>query len=164
MKYILLNICMWLGSSLTLFAQQEYTHPTTGCGINYYYDYKGNRVARQFHCLNECPCPQNPDCNCGQAGRLMFKKPVVTVDSISALSTIKLYPNPTLEKFSIQFTTDFKNTTITVLTNAGQQVSTQVATCNKMDYNLTGLPAGIYYVVVNANNQSTKYKVVKIND
>ncbi|MFM2224928.1 MAG: hypothetical protein RJA07_1130 [Bacteroidota bacterium] len=162
MKKIVITCLSLIANIMGLYAQQEYTHPTTGCGISYYYDFKGNRVARQFHCVNECPCPQMPDCNCNQGERIATKKPIaVANDSVASVS---IYPNPTMEKFYIEFTDNDIKAQVTVLTNAGQQVSTQAATCRRMEYSLSGLPAGMYYLVVNKNNKTTKYKVVKMND
>ena len=154
-------VCIFL-YSFTLFAQQEYTHPTTGCGISYYYDFKGNRVLRQFNCLVECPCPQMPDCNCNQSSRIA-KKTTIIKDSVAEAS-IKIYPNPTLEKFSIEFAENDIKAQVTVVSSLGQQITTQLVTCKRVEYSLYGLAAGTYYILVNKNNQITKYKVVKIND
>jgi hypothetical protein len=164
MKKTMITIFVMLTSCIALYAQQEYTHPTTGCGTNFYYDFKGNRIAREFHCANECPCPQEPDCNCGQNGRMANKKATVLIDSLNAVGKIKLYPNPTLEKFYLEFTDNDTKAQVTVVNNTGQQISTQLVTCNRLEYNLTGLGAGIYYVIVVKNNETKKIKVVKLND
>ena len=83
-----------------------------------------------------------------------------------AESSFKFLPNPTSGKLSINFTGNNTNIHIALYDCMGKKVLTvfssdkAVSGEQSIDVDLSGLPEGIYFAKVNANNKVTSHKIV----
>lgn len=133
-------------SALTGFAQQI---PLNSCGIVYTYDASGNRLKRVYFCNNGVdPYPARSK-----------KEELTTTEEFQAVDA--LYPNPTSGKFSITFSKALKNAAILLSDVTGKTVMQFKASGHKINFDLSSLAAGVYYVKVDSAGNIITKKVVK---
>lgn len=146
----LMILSMLFGSG---FAQQI---PVGSCGIVNIYDAAGNRTKRTYFCNNGSnPYPQ-------RAAPATPKTAVsVTSETTEFQEVDALYPNPTTGKFSVTFSNALDKTTIHILDEGGKIISRVKAKGYKVDFDLSGRAAGIYYVRIEENGNIITKKVVK---
>jgi hypothetical protein len=141
-KLFLLPMMLLCGLNLT--AQQL---PLNTCGIVNIYDAAGNRTKRTFFCNNGSPYPTKI---------VATDAPVMEFQPVDAL-----YPNPTSGKFSVTFSKALKGATISLADEQGRVVKSFKASGNRVDFDVSALAGGVYYVrIEDAGNVITK-KVVK---
>lgn len=140
--------------SIESFSQQL---PWGTCGIVNVYDAAGNRTKRVYFCNNGDPYP-NSDPNVGGRGTGITAASNETTEfqHIDALA-----PNPTTGKFSITFSKALKNAALSITDNNGKTISSFRASGNKVEFDLSKYPTGIYFVRIEEDGKSITKKVVK---
>lgn len=81
-----------------------------------------------------------------------------TDEGIAQVTALNIYPNPSPDKFNLDFT-DFSEKTITISTYSGQIVKRYTSYSNKEVLNIEG--KGVYFVTVTTGNQILTIKAVK---
>lgn len=134
-----------IGISLSVFSQQL---PLGTCGIVNIYDASGNRTKRVYFCNNGQPYPSRV------ANQETFATEVYQqVDA--------LYPNPTTGKFFIEFSKALSNADVEIIDINGKMIGQSRGNGNKLDFDLSNVAAGVYFVrITDGKNVITK-KVVK---
>jgi polyhydroxybutyrate depolymerase len=79
-------------------------------------------------------------------------------NTVIPVTSFRIYPNPSKDKFMIDFT-DFSEKTITVYNYLGQVIESYVINKNKEDLNLEN--KGLYLISVKMDNQVQTEKVIK---
>jgi len=117
------------------------------CGIVNVYDEAGNRTKRVYFCNNGDPYPskQNP----ANAETLEYQP----VDA--------LYPNPTTGKFSITFSKPLQNANILVTGVNGKPIQQFKASGSQVDFDLSAVAAGVYFVRIEESGKVITKKVIK---
>ena len=77
---------------------------------------------------------------------------VLSVDASILASNLKIYPNPTTDKFTIEGVQGGK---ANILSIVGQQMMSVTITSNKQVLNFSGLPAGTYMLVLTRADGTT---------
>jgi hypothetical protein len=132
--------------SCILFAQQL---PPGSCGIVCTYDASGNRLRRVYFCNNGIdPYPTRV-----QQEKTKATEEVQFVDA--------LFPNPTTGKFFVTFSKDLKNARVILTDMNGKIMKQFVANGNKIDFDLSGVPNGMYIVQIEDNGLVITKKVIK---
>jgi hypothetical protein len=72
-----------------------------------------------------------------------------------------LYPNPTSGRFSITFSKSLKDAEVFLTDYNGRVIQQFRATGNKVDFDLSSVSAGVYFVRINDNGNTITKKVVK---
>lgn len=144
-------------SLMTLFCFAQEQLPIGTCGIVNVYDAVGNRTKRVYFCNNGDPYP-NSDPNVGGRGTGITAASNETTEfqHIDALA-----PNPTTGKFSITFSKALKNAALSITDNNGKTISSFRASGNKVEFDLSKYPTGIYFVRIEEDGKSITKKVVK---
>jgi len=117
------------------------TIPVGYCGIQYSYDAAGNRTEREYVCNN------------GFAA--------ITNSAAAAEFADKLAPNPTTGKFSVIFSKALQNADITIADATGRTVMQMKGKGNKIDFDISPLAAGVYFLRVTDENRMFEKKIVK---
>ena len=158
-----------------LYASFGYTQqlPLNTCGIVNTYDASGNRLRRLYFCNNGIDIyptrtsstiiTSNPKgTGKGQTNNTSnisnSKHPKV---SWEFQSVDALYPNPTTGKFSVTFSKALHNAGISVTDVHGKIILRFTAIGYKVDFNLSSLAAGTYFVKINDGGNVISKKVVK---
>lgn len=146
-------------STLSAIAQQI---PVGSCGIVYIHDAAGNRTKRLYYCNLGGPYPTlvNLDTN----GLPVVSNSVFTKEEIKNMEFQEvnaLYPNPTSGQFSITFSKPVTNALISITDANGKQAQQVKATGNKVDFDLSAMAAGIYFVRIEENGTVITKKVIK---
>lgn len=80
----------------------------------------------------------------------------------SSISTqIKVYPNPASKKVFIEGVKD-KNTTVEIISFEGRKVLEQGKIENDNSVNISGIPAGVYFINLNSGNEKSYSKKIII--
>lgn len=135
--------------AIAVFSQQL---PLNTCGILYDYDNAGNRIKKRYYCYNG-----------GTYGGRPAKNEVATKEdtSIEFQQVDALYPNPTTGKFSITFSKALESAVILVTDLSGKKMLQYKASGNKVDFDLSSLAAGAYFVRVEEKGNVIVKKVIK---
>jgi hypothetical protein len=158
-KYLLLSALI-IFSVLSAIAQQI---PLGSCGIVYIHDAAGNRTKRIYFCnngTNPYPTLVNRDTN----GLPAVSNSVFTKEEIKNMEFQEvnaLYPNPTSGQFSVTFSKSVSNASITITDANGKRVQQVKATGNKVDFDLSAMASGIYFVQIAENGAVITKKVIK---
>jgi hypothetical protein len=142
-RLIILLVALWC-FNVTGFTQQL---PLNTCGIVNVYDAAGNRTKRTFFCNNGSPYPTKVAAT---------DAPTMEFQPVDAL-----YPNPTSGKFSVTFSKALKNAAISLTDEQGRVVKSFKASGNRLDFDVSALAGGIYYVRVEEGGNVITKKVVK---
>jgi hypothetical protein len=127
------------------FAQQL---PLNTCGIVNVYDASGNRIKRMYFCNNgNDPYPAR------------MKENLNTTIEFQQVDA--LYPNPTSGKFSISFSRGLNDAAVSVSNGNGKVVMQFKASGNKVDFDLSAVAAGVYFVRVQDGENNISKKVMK---
>ena len=145
-------------SALQSIAQQI---PIGSCGIVYIHDAAGNRTRRIYFCYNGGPYPTGMDIDTtGFAGNTnVFTKEEIKNMEFQEVNA--LYPNPTSGRFSVTFSKTLSNASVTITDANGKAVQQVKASGNKIDFDLSALAAGTYFVRIEENGKLITKKVVK---
>jgi hypothetical protein len=141
MKRKLIVTTIILCFAITGFAQQL---PWGACGIVNTYDSAGNRLKRVYFCNNGDPYPQKN------------QQEIMEFEMVDAL-----YPNPTTGKFSITFSKPLQNASILVTDVNGKPIRQFKANGSKVDFDLSAVAAGVYFVRIQEENKIISKKVIK---
>ncbi|MFH1161418.1 MAG: T9SS type A sorting domain-containing protein [bacterium] len=104
-------------------------------------------------CTNPTTAPQNP---------VILE--VINMDTVSALSLFKVYPNPTTGKFTLELSPELKETQtlVTIYGMMGERVLKKVIQgVSKMEFSLLDKPAGVYIIHVMSGKHSEAAKVIR---
>jgi hypothetical protein len=161
-KFILL---LWFAIPLFCMAQQ--------LQVTYEYDASGNRTSRKTIVLEAPqlapPAPQDSTLVANELESLatlmtqdLATEPEYFVEKIARVE-IKIYPNPTTEKITLEIpawenlqTGNFKLFSLT-----GQLLQSQPVYSATTIVSLAGLPKGTYILKVHINNRTEDWKIIK---
>lgn len=126
--------------------------PLNTCGIVNVYDAAGNRTKRVYFCNNGVdPYPAKAKVDATKA----------TEDDYQAQYVDALYPNPTTGKFFVTFSKALKGAIVYITDANGRTISKFKGNGYKVDFDLSSMAAGVYFIRIDdAGNIITK-KVVK---
>jgi hypothetical protein len=146
------------------FSQQI---PVGSCGIVHVYDASGNRIKRTYFCNNGSnPYPARIQNQQTMDTKLLY-------DSLSSHLTLlkpqsiefqvidALYPNPSTGKFFITFSQPLHNAIIFITDANGKTILQFKSSGNKVNFDLSSVPAGVYFIKVNDSGNILTKKVVK---
>ena len=130
---------------MVIFGQQL---PLNTCGIIHMYDDAGNRTKRMYYCNNGGNYPTTvKQEEIGETTEFQY------VDA--------LYPNPTTGKFSITFSKELKNAKVFVTDINGKVISSFKASGFMINFDLSGVASGVYFVRIDDAGNIISKKVVK---
>ena len=123
--------------------------PANTCGIVNIYDAAGNRTKRVYFCnLGIDPYPTKKADQ--QAG---VTEEFQSVDA--------LYPNPTTGKFFIEFSKTLNNVDVYIIDVSGKMIMRSKGNGNKLDFDLSNVAAGVYFVRITDGKNVVTKKVIK---
>lgn len=132
-----------------VFSQSQPELPLNSCGIVNIYDAVGNRTKRIYFCNNGVdPYPTKA-------------KKEQAAETMEYQAVDDLYPNPTTGKFSVTFGKPLANAYVFVADANGKIITQFKASGNKVDFDLSAVAAGVYFVRIEDGKNSVKKKVVK---
>jgi len=132
--------------AFSAFAQQL---PLNTCGIVNIYDAAGNRTKRVYFCNNGVdPYPTKA-------------KAVSETETMEFQAIDALYPNPTTGKFSVTFSKALQNSDVLLTDVHGKTILQFKANGYKVEFNLSNVAAGVYFVRINDGDNTITKKVVK---
>jgi len=131
--------------SVSCFSQQL---PLGTCGIVNIYDAAGNRTKRVYFCNNGQPYPTRV-----ADQETLVREEFQYVDV--------LYPNPTTGKFFIEFSKTMNNADIHIIDVNGKMIRQSRGNGNKIDFDLSNVAAGIYFVRITDGKNIITKKVIK---
>ena len=85
---------------------------------------------------------------------------VTSVDQIPNES-VRAYPNPVIDRMTIEIPTNWLGSQAIVTNTTGQQVAYQILNQTRNNLSIKLLPAGLYYVQIKDKDQSNFIKIVK---
>jgi len=141
----------FLSAIIILIALSGFTQelPLNTCGIVNIYDAAGNRTKRVYFCNNGSdPYPTK-----------INKDKTKTTEEFQAVDA--LYPNPTTGRFYVTFSKALKNAKVVVIDANGKIITQFKASGNKVDFNLSSVAAGIYFVRIEEGGNVISKKVIK---
>ena len=155
-----IGVVIFLTLILTKAISQQL--PLGTCGIVNVYDAGGNRTKRVYFCNNGIdPYPAK---NGQESPVKEIETAPITKEELESAQieyVDALFPNPTTGKFSVIFSKQLLNATITVVDNAGKVVLQQMSNGYRVDVDLAFLSAGLYYLRIEENGKLFTKKVVK---
>lgn len=141
-------ICLLLVIA-TIWKVEAQEIPVGSCGLIITYDAAGNRIKRQYFCNNgTAPYPT--------AIKKSEVKEISEVQMVDAL-----YPNPTTGKFSVYFSKTLKSVMVMVSDVNGKVIRRFNASGNRVDFDLSSVTNGVYFIQVHDNGNTIIKKVVK---
>ncbi|WP_146819013.1 T9SS type A sorting domain-containing protein, partial [Flavobacterium noncentrifugens] len=84
---------------------------------------------------------------------------VLGIKGFDAVPEFKYYPNPVVDVLNISYANPILKTTVFDI--AERTVMTKIAHSETTQLNLSGLPAGVYFVEVHAANASTVFRIIR---
>jgi hypothetical protein len=154
----MIRLLLLLALTFIGIAGRSQSLPANTCGIVYTYDAAGNRTQRQYAC-NNTGRVAGPEAIASvvrmPSDTLSDKKPV-TVEQVEAL-----YPNPTTGLFTVTFTQALKNASVELLDANGRIVQRHQKSGSKMSFDLSGVPSGLYLIVINENGRRFSQRIIK---
>jgi len=152
------TLLLWLAIPLLSMAQP--------LPVQYEYDASGNRIVRKTITVPQCspPAPQDSTFTANSDVETDNYPSLPTFIEKIAQTEIKIYPNPTTEKITLEFsgvveTDNYPSLQLYSLT--GQLLQTQPVQDAYTVVSLAGLPAGTYILKVHINNRIEDWKVIK---
>ncbi len=119
--------------------------------VNYVYDNAGNRISRTIIISSRAPvAPQESESSFFQ--------------EILSDHTIKIYPNPTKGWLSVEIpgiSSDFTGE-IRLFDANGRVIQQRTVDSRRMDFDLSNVVNGIYFMQIIVDGQTTRWKVIKI--
>jgi hypothetical protein len=79
---------------------------------------------------------------------------------ITKQNAIKLYPNPTIGKLTIEFDNTLQKS-ISLIDITGRVILNETTNISKFNYNLSDMAKGVYFVSIKMNNEIQTFKVIK---
>ncbi|THU34990.1 T9SS type A sorting domain-containing protein [Niastella caeni] len=143
-KAFLFIIQMLVG--FVIYAQQL---PLGACGIVCTYDASGNRLKRLYFCNNGGVYPAR-----------VSQEAAKTTEEFQSVEA--LYPNPTTGLFFVTFSKELINAKVFLTDLNGKIVLQFAGNGNKLKFDLSAAPAGIYIVRIEDNGLIITKKVVKL--
>jgi hypothetical protein len=159
MKKQLMLSALIIFSALSAIAQQI---PEGSCGIVYIHDAAGNRTQRIYFCNNGGPYPTLV--NIDTSGLPSVSNSVFTKEEVKNMEFKEvnaLYPNPTSGQFSVIFSKSVANASITITDANEKRVQQVKAIGNKVDFDLSAMASGTYFVRIEENGNVIIKKVIK---
>jgi|SRR6478736_1064512 hypothetical protein len=144
-KNLILTVIVFI-TAFPVFAQQL---PANTCGIVNIYDATGNRTKRVYFCnLGIDPYPtKKADQQAGVTEEFQY------VDA--------LYPNPTTGKFFIEFSKELNNVDVYIIDVSGKMIKRSKGNGNKLDFDLSNVAAGVYFVRITDGKNVVTKKIIK---
>jgi hypothetical protein len=156
-------LLLWFAIPLFCMAQQLL--------VTYDYDASGNRTSRKTIELNSPespPAPQDstlfdhliePDVETGRAPSLPMEYFVEKITRVE----IKIYPNPTTEKITLEIPgwEGLQTGVFKLFSPNGQLLQEQPVHSATTTVSLAGMPKGTYILKVYINNRTEDWKVIK---
>ena len=153
-----LTFLLWL--AIPLFGMAQPPLP-----VGYDYDAAGNRVRRKVIELPlpsfAPPAPQDSlQADEGTSGQVTEE--LYFVEKM-AQTEIKIYPNPTTEKITLEILgwQDLQTGMFTLFSLTGQLLQEQPVHSATTAISLAGLPKGAYILKVHINNRTEDWKIIK---
>lgn len=130
-----------------------------GLPREYFYDEAGNRILRKVIELNPAP-PNIPDST--QVASYELQEPQFFVENIAKVE-IKIYPNPTTEKITLEILgwESLKTGVFKLCSLNGVLLQEQPVHSITTTISLAGLPKGVYILTVNINGVVEDWKIIK---
>ncbi len=142
-------LLLFLIPGIRAYAQQL---PANTCGIVNVYDAAGNRTKRVYFCNNgSAPHPRI-------TGELN-KEDVINPEEIQEVDA--LFPNPNTGRFSVTFSKPLQKAEVTISDVGGKTIQKFKASGNRIDFDLSFVTSGVYFVQVNDNGNIITQKVLK---
>lgn len=138
-------------TTITCSAASAQSLPINTCGVVYTYDAAGNRTQRAYLCNN----------GSGDSAALQRRTAQLSTD-IAAEPVSALYPNPTTGRFRISFTNPLKEAQCFLLDQKGNVLQQRKANGSLIDIDVSGFPAGMYYIKIRDKQTDIMYKVIKL--
>jgi hypothetical protein len=158
MKRLIITLAILIQASIAI-AQQI---PLGSCGIVYIHDATGSRTRRLYYCNNGGPYPSftnpSPITNESKTENLFTNEELKGLE-FQAIDA--LYPNPTSGKFSVAFSKAINNANISIIDVNGKTIQRIKATGNRVDFDLSAVASGSYFVRVEENGTVITKKVIK---
>lgn len=134
--------------------------PSQTCGILYTYDNAGNRIKQEYFCNNNGRViSAQTDTLVIDTSTLNFKNRNITSFQI----VDALYPNPTTGVFYITFSNPLQNVQIILTDLNGRILNRFKGNGNKVRFDLSNQPNGVYYIRIGDGNAGISKKVIKAN-
>jgi hypothetical protein len=150
MKRIAFIIIFFLSCFTGIYAQNI---PSGSCGIVFSYDNAGNRTQMEYYCNNTARMAYS-DTTSSQTKNIKNENYV----EVNAL-----YPNPTSGVFWITFATPVKNERIFLVDGTGKMVQQIKASGTRVEFNLSSVANGIYFIRIEMSDGSfISKKVMKM--
>ena len=162
---------------LILFAVPLFCVAQSPLARQYTYDAAGNRTACAVINLTPPPTPVPPDSTGTNAVIAEEEELQVTSDELQepdgkyfvetiAQTEIKIYPNPTTEKITLEFSRGGVVDTqciayLRLYSLLGQLLQEQTVHSAKTVISLAGMPAGVYLLKVRVNDSVEDWKIIK---
>jgi pimeloyl-ACP methyl ester carboxylesterase len=87
----------------------------------------------------------------------------LTVQDISEQNSIKIYPNPVIDKLNLCIPIEHTDGILTIYNLVGQQVYKSLITNINNQIDISNYPSGPYFIVYDKNLIIRDYKIIKIN-
>jgi pimeloyl-ACP methyl ester carboxylesterase len=88
---------------------------------------------------------------------------VLAVQDISEQNSIKIYPNPVIDKLNLHIPIEHTDGILTIYNLVGQQVYQSLITNINNQIDISNYPNGPYFIVYNKNLIMRYYKIIKID-
>jgi pimeloyl-ACP methyl ester carboxylesterase len=87
----------------------------------------------------------------------------LTVQDISEQTSIKIYPNPVIDKLNLQIPIEHSDGILTIYNLLGQQVYQSLITNINNQIDISNYPNGPYFIMYDKNLITRYYKIIKID-
>lgn len=121
------------------------TVPAGYCGVEYSYDAAGNRIKRKYVCVTSLN---------SLAAIAPVEKPETVISGI--------YPNPNDGRFSVNFSKDIPPTQLLIFDTNGKPVTQKKISGTKTEIDISHLPDGIYFILLDYFGKKITEKIVKM--
>jgi len=161
---------------LLFFAVPLFCMAQSQLARQYDYDAAGNRTACAVIILTPPPTPVPPD-STGTNAVIAVEEELEVIDrdgrdkrddkyfvETIAKTEIKIYPNPTTEKITLEFSESvgFENfRTLRLYSLSGQLLQEQTVHSTTTVISLSGMPAEVYILKVRVNDSVEDWKIIK---
>jgi len=139
--------------------------------VEYDYDLSGNRIKCKVINLTPAAPPMPPEDSLrwtseqvdeGTGGQVNEAEEVFFVEKV-AQTEIKIYPNPTTEKITLEISgwQELQTGVFKLYSPNGQLLKEQPVHSLSTEVSLAGFAKGVYFLNVNINNQTESWKIIK---
>jgi len=149
-----------------LFAVPLFCMAQTPLARQYSYDASGNRTACAV--INMSPPQAPPDSTKDQKLQVTsYELQEIEYEYFiekNAQTEIKIYPNPTTEKITLEFSGDVRIDnfrSLQLFSLSGQLLQEQQIHSTTTTLSLAGMPKGVYILKVNVNGVTEDWKIIK---